>query len=136
MNQIPDYDVIPANNNCSNIQNKPIIKLTSGTATANASDKINDFHTQHLENTKYDSIDSVEIKPLKGGNKEKINNYKIRFLNKDYIISGNNEIEIIKKFINNRKFKKENILEISNNKNISLYVIKSNIQNKFKKLYK
>jgi len=147
MNKTPDYEITPANQNCSNIQNKPVIQLTSGTPTANAANKIDDFHTQHLENTKYDNIgDPTDMKPLTGGHKnDKLNIYNISFLKKNYKIFGKNENDVIHTFINKRTFKKDNLLEISsqnnknNNKNkSSLYVISSysiNKSNKFKKLY-
>jgi len=144
MSQIPDYEITPANQNCSVIQNKPIIQLTSGTPTANASSKIDDFHTQHLENIKYDSIgDPSDMKPLTGGNK--LNLYNISFLKKNYKIYGKNEDDAIYTFIKKRNFKKDNLLEIvyENNKNTnkysSLFVISGNSinkSNKFKKLYK
>lgn len=145
MNQRPDYEITPANQNCSNIQNKPVIQITSGTPTANASNKIDDFHTQHLENTKYDSIgDPSDMKPLTGGNKNnKLNLYNILFLKKNYKIFSKNEDDAIYTFINKKNFKKDNLLEISSenntNKKSSLYVIFANSinkSNKFKKLYR
>lgn len=142
MNKTPDYEITPANQNCSNIQNKPTIQLTSGTPTANASSKIDDLNTQHQENIKYDSIgDPSDMKPLTGGNKNnKLNTYNISFLKKNYRILGKNEEDAIYTFINKRNFKKDNLLEISskNNNRSSLYVILSNSKNKsnkFKKLY-
>jgi len=137
MSDVPDYKIIPANQNCSDIQNKPVIKLTSGTETANAAAKINNFHTQHQENIKYDSIDSVEIKPLAGGNKNIKKEYKINFLKKDYTLFGNNELDVIEKFLNKRIFKKENILEIkmNTNKNSSIYIVKANVLNQIKKIH-
>ena len=141
MSQIPDYEITPANQNCSVIQNKPIIQVTSGTPTANAASKIDDFHTQHLENIKYDSIgDPSDMKPLTGGNK--LNLYNISFLKKNYKIFANNEDNAIHTFINKRTFKKDNLLEIfakNNQYKSSLYVIIANLKNKsnkFKKLYK
>jgi hypothetical protein len=153
MNQTPDYEITPANQNCSNIQNKPTIQLTSGTPTANASSKIDDFHTQHQENIKYDSIgDPSDMKPLTGGRlshspysgkNNKLNLYAISFLKKNYKIFSKSQDDAIYTFINKKNFKKDNLLEIScintkNNNDSSLYVILSNSNNKsnkFKKLY-
>lgn len=144
MNKTPDYEITPANQNCSNIQNKPVIQITSGTPTANANSKIDDLHIQNQENTKYDSIgDPSDMKPLTGGNKNnKLNLYNISFLKKNYQIFSKNEDDAIYTFINKKNFKKDNLLEISlqnnTNKKLSLYVISANSHNKsnkFKKLY-
>jgi hypothetical protein len=95
---------------------------------------INAVQQQHLEDSKYDQTDEIVVKPLYGGN---LNNYNINFKNKKININANNEIEAIKNILNNKVYKKENLLEITDKyNNKSLYVIKTNKKrNNFKKIF-
>lgn len=139
-----EYDVIPANNSCSTIINKQMIVPTPGTPTNSSLTNAQALNIQQQENSKYDTIGNLDVKPMYGGNFKK---YEIIFKNKKYIVVANNYDTAISTFLksNNKNYKKDLLLEIkefknSFNKNINynLYVIKGNQNNKnnhFKKQY-
>jgi len=128
-----DYDIVPANQECVNIDNKENIQLTPGSSTAHASNNIDSFNQQHEANAQYDNVDDMKVNTLTGGTKH---NYILNFKKNKITMYAKNEIEALKIFLKNRIFKKDNLIEIKLiNSNIpSLYVIRGNIKNKFKKI--
>jgi len=122
-----EYEIKPANSSCANQMNKSIIIPTPGTATNANQIQVNAVEDQHNENSKYDNIDGINIKPLYGGNK---NNkyYKIFFNNKIKKYKAKNEREAINIFLTKNVLTKDYLLEISecnkNNIKDSLYLIK------------
>lgn len=124
-----NFNVIPANHMCQNSSNRnSIIVSTPGTSTNLASKNIDTFHEQNLENTKYDSVDTV--KPLYGGNL-----FTFIFRNKKIYMVGKNEKTVIKSFLKNKKeYKKDQKIQLFNNNNLSIYIIKGSSKNKFIKL--
>jgi hypothetical protein len=133
MSSDPEYEIVPANQACSNVDNKSSIQLTPGTSTAHASNGIDSFHEQHEANAQYDNVDDMQVNTLTGGAKH---NYIINFKKSRVSMHANNEIEALKIFLKNRVFKKDNLIEIKliNSNTSSLYVIKGNVKNKFRKI--
>lgn len=133
MSSDPEYDIVPANQECSSVDNKDSIQTTPGTTTAQASSGIDSFSSQHQANAQYDNVDDMQVNTLTGGSKH---NYIINFKTKRTSIHGHNEIDALKKFLNNRVFKKDNLVEIKldNSNKPSIYVIRGNFKNKFKKI--
>jgi hypothetical protein len=128
MDSESNYDVEPVNNICNNITNKNIIVTTPGTSTNDASQNINTFNQQNIENTQYDTIENVN--PLYGGNM-----FTLIFRNKKIFINGKNERKVIELFLKNKKeYKKDHIIQIINKNNFSIYKIKGNSNNKFRKI--
>ena len=127
-----EYEIKPANSSCANQMNKSIIIPTPGTATNANQIQVNAVEDQHNENSKYDNIDGINIKPLYGGNKNNKNNkyYKINFNNKIKKYKAKNEREAINIFLTKNILTKDYLLEISectknkNNIKDTLYLIK------------
>jgi hypothetical protein len=117
------YAVKPINTNCSSQQTNSVIMDTTNPAYQ---------VTDQLEaSTKYDNVNNLSIKPLKGGSIKKLT---IKFKNKLYHIqNSSNEIQAIKNILNNKIYKRDYLLEILENK--SLYIIRGNYKNKFEKIY-
>ena len=128
------YDIIPVNNKGSQVINHSAIVESPNTISAKTSGSINSLDNQQKESSRFDTIDSVNVSALSGG-KKILKKFLILFSNKKYINYGLNENESIKLFINNRIFKKDNLLEIIYNNKSSLYIIKGFIKNKFIKIY-
>lgn len=118
-----NYEVTPANHMCKNTTSS-IITSTPGTSANSASKNIDTVQQQHIEDSKYDSVQVV--KPLYGGNL-----FTILFRNKKIYLTGKDERTTIKSFLKNKKeYKKDQIIQIINN-NLSTYIIKGNSKNKF-----
>ena len=102
-NSSPNYEVKPANSNCSNIVNKNVVVITPGTPTAQTSSNINNIQQQHVENTKYDNIASFDIKPLHGGSKKRcINSHKtfvVKFMDYKYNIKSSSKKKALQSFL-------------------------------------
>ena len=130
-----NYDIVPANNSCSQVINTVSVTTTPGSAADNSSQNVNDFNNQHQASAQYDSND-IEVKPMYGGNLK----FSIKFLNKLYLVNSNNEVNAIKEITYNKIFKKDNLLKIKNESmnNYNLYVVrkkdKKNSLCKLKKL--
>jgi len=118
------YEVLPANHMCQNTTSSTIVS-TPGTSSNSASKNIDAVQQQHIENSQYDSVQTV--KPLYGGNL-----FTIIFRNKRIYMTGKDEKTLIKSFLRNKKeYKKDQIIKIINNNNLSTYIIKGNSKNKF-----
>jgi hypothetical protein len=134
-----EYDVKPANNMCSKTINNTVIIPQPGSQTEQNLNNTNSINDQHLENSKYDNVDSINVKPLYGGVLNKNTNFKIFFKKNIININATNELEAINIFLKNKYFNKDYLLEIQKyNNNKSLYLIRCNKKNKkhiVRKLY-
>jgi hypothetical protein len=131
-----DYDFKPVNHACDKVVNNSVIVSSPGSQTTQSDKSITDVHNQHEADAQYDNIEAGNIKPLYGGkSKEKNLLFTIKFLNKTVNILATDEKSAIKLFLNNKIYKKDNILEITHNKKSSLYIIKNSYKNKFIKMY-
>ena len=61
--------------------------------------------------------------------------FKILFQNNISFIDSINEINAMKKILNGKIYKKNYLIEVYNNNKKSVYVLRANKKNKFKKLY-
>ena len=125
-----DYDVQPANNQCSSVINTETIKSNPNTLNTNTMSTINNSNSQAYVDSQYDNVNSNDVKPMYGGS-DKI--YKIIFKNNIHYIFSKSEKNAIKKIIKNNSNKKDNLLEIFENNNSSMYIIKKN--NSIKKIH-
>ena len=95
-----NYEVTPINNTCSKIINNTIVLPQQGSITEQQSQNINDFHTQHIENTKYDTITSVS-----GGSKYRhfkiinVNNENIKLKGRVNIKENSSPLNAAKKLL-------------------------------------
>jgi hypothetical protein len=122
-----EYDIVPANNSCSNQINKNKIISTPGTSTHANQVHVNATENQHIEDSKYDNVDNMNVKPLYGGIKKNNNKYyKIHFNNKIKKYKAKSEKDAINIFLSNNEIPNNYLLEIccSNKKKESLYLIK------------
>ena len=121
-----EYDIVPANKACSNQINKNTIISTPGTSINANKVSVNATENQNIENSKFDNVDSMNVKPLYGGIKKNNKYYKINFNNKIKKYKANSELDAINIFLNNNKIPNNYLLEIckSNKKKESLYLIK------------
>ena len=134
MDSDTNFEVAPINDSCKSTINTNVIKSNPNTNISNNNDDINSGLNQYKLDTQYDNVDNMTIKPMYGGYKK----FKINFRKKDYFLESNNEINAIKHVLNNKIYNKDHLLEIfQNDKNniSSMYIIKANYKNKFKKIH-
>lgn len=118
-----DYDVLPATNTCTSTINKQLVVPTPGTATSQNLNNVNAIGQQHLEDSKYDDTDAIQVKPMYGGNVKNLKTFKIIFRKKKYLVNSNNEKNAITDLLNvknikNTNYKKDYLIhieEINNN---------------------
>ena len=126
-----DYDITPVNSKCSSYVKTDIVSSHSGTVS-NTNNSIDNVQNQSKASAQYDqNISSPKSLILSGGN----NNYKIIFRKKTVFINGNSEKDAIKIFLNNKIYKRDYLLEISQYNKKSIYIIRGNYKNKIKKIY-
>jgi hypothetical protein len=125
-----DYDIKPINSQCSTYVKTDIVPSHSGTTTI-ANNNIDSVQNQMTTSSQYDSDNITSPAPMYGGN----NNYKIIFRKKSSFINSNTEKDAIKIFLNNKIYKRDYLLEISQNNKKSIYIIRANYKNKIKKIY-
>jgi hypothetical protein len=125
-----DYEVQPANNQCSSVINTETVKSNPNTLNTNTMSTINNSNSQAYVDSQYDNVNSNDVKPMYGGS-DKI--YKIIFKNNIHYIFSKSENKAIKKIIKNNSSKKDNLLEIFENNNSSMYIVKKN--NSIKKIH-
>jgi len=123
-----DYDVVPINNKCVKQVNSLVIINKPGSSVSTASNNVTSINYQQQVYAKYDNTEEIYVKPMFGGAEHKFN---IKFMNNYYKIKSDNEINAIKKFLNNRIFKLDHLLTINNTK---IYIIRGRYKNKFKKI--
>ena len=124
------FDITPVNTQCSTYVKTEIVNSHSGTTT-NTNKNIDSVQNQTTASARYDSDNIDSPKPMYGGN----NNYKIIFRKKSYFIQCSSEKDAIKSFLNNKIYKKDYLLEISQYNKKSIYIIRANYKNKIKKIY-
>jgi len=118
-----DYDVLPATNTCTSTINKQLVIPTPGTATSQNLNNVNAIGQQHLEDSKYDDTDAIQVKQMYGGNVKNLKTFKIIFRKKKYLVNSNNEKNAITDLLNiknikNTNYKKDYLIhieEINNN---------------------
>ena len=125
-----EYDITPVNHGCSNVVNSNVIVSSPGSQTAQANQGISDVNNQHIADAQYDS-DIGNVKPLYGGILKKDILFTIKFRNKIVNINAKDENSAIKLFLNNKIYKKDNLLEIIHKNKSSLYIVKNGYKNKF-----
>ena len=124
-----DYDVIPVNNQCSTYVKTNIVPSYNSTSS-NTNKSIDSMQNQTTANAQYDS-DIASPESMYGGN----NSYKIIFRKKSTFIPSSSEQDAIKIFLNNKIYKRDYLLEISQYNKKSIYIIRANYKNKIKKIY-
>jgi len=124
-----DYDITPINSQCSTYVKTEVVNSHSG-ITTNTNKSIDSLQNQITTDAQYDA-DITRPSAMYGGN----NNYKIIFRKKSYFISGSSEQDTIKIFLNNKIYKRDYLLEISQYNKKSIYIIRANYKNKIKKIY-
>ena len=129
-----EYEVVSVTAHCSNVENTSIIQPSPGSVNTITDSKINDFHNQHIANTQYDSVDDMNVMPLRGGD---LNRVTVIFMNKKIYIDNKikNMDTFIKNFLNNRVFRKDHLLEIINNNISSIYIIRGHYKNRYIKIH-
>jgi hypothetical protein len=135
------YEVVPANSHCQNIVNKNVIEITPGTPVAQTTNNLNNIQQQNAENTRFDNINSYDVKPLHGGglkiskdnskNKNKI--FIVKFMKNNYEYTTSSKKKALKYFLDNLKEinsknrnSKDSLIEIyekNNKSNNLLYIL-------------
>jgi len=126
-----NYDIVPVNNSCNNIIHTDIIVSSPGSDTSKSNQNIDIASKQLHADGQYDNVDNISVKPLYGGKKNIL--FTIKFRNKIVNIESLNEESAIKRFLDNKIYKKDHLLEIIYKNKSALYIIK-NGKNKFKKI--
>ena len=132
-----NYDIVPVNNSCNNVIHTDVTVSSPGSDTAHSDKNITSTSNQYDANGQFDNVDNITVKPLYGGilsNIKKNILFTIKFRNKIVKIEELNEESAIKRFLDNKIYKKDYLLEIIYKNKSSLYVIKNGYKNKFKKI--
>jgi len=131
-----NYDIVPVNNSCNNVIHTDVTISSPGSDTGNSNQNITSTSNQTEANAQFDNVDNITVKPLYGGILKNVKNilFTIKFRNKIVNIDSLNEESAIKKFLDNKIYKKDHLLEIIYKNKSSLYIIKNNYKNKFKKI--
>ena len=130
-------NIVPANQKCSFVVHSNVIVTSPGSSASNTDNKLNAMENQHVENTKYDTIEAP--KPMYGGIKNNLNKYIVKFKKNVFNVNAINEIDAIKIALKGKIYKTDfflHILIVGQNKNSSsTYIIRgSKIKNKFIKI--
>jgi hypothetical protein len=129
--ETPDFNVVPANNNCSN-QTPIIIDPNPGSAVSNASDNISNINDQHAVNSQYDNVDPSSIKPMYGGNKQKFN---IIFKDQSVTIISDDPLKAVKSLLNKKVFKKDYLVDVyMGNRLVAKYIKRRNYNTKYERI--
>jgi hypothetical protein len=114
-----DYQVKPVTTECKANTQTTVIESVPGSPVSTATTAATDNQEQQRQDTRFDTIN--------GGSKKLIN-FKIYFLNKEYYIKSVDEFSALNIFLNDKIYKKENILKMynPNTKDIHSYIIKKN----------
>ena len=128
-----DYLVKSAVSQCKNTATVTTVSNPTSN-TAQASQGITDTANQADSDASVDNVQtySTILRSLNGGANTI---YKIIFRNKTFSSNGKSELDAIKKILNNKIYKKDYLIEISNNNKKSIYIVRANYKNKFKKIY-
>jgi len=127
-----NFNIKPANSQCINSPKTTTVS-SSTSSVGTASQDITNMSNQGVSDASGDSVSTYsDIKPLYGGANSI---YKIIFRNKTFSSNGKNELDAIKKILNNKIYKKDYLIEIFNNNKKSIYIVRANYKNKFKKIY-
>lgn len=125
-----DYSVTPVNNQCSTYVKTNIVPIHNSTSSI-TNKNIDSMQNQATASAQYDNPNIASPKPMYGGN----NSYKIIFRKKNSFIKSTSEKDAIKIFLNNKIYKRDYLLEISQYNKKSIYIIRANYKNKIKKIY-
>jgi len=127
-----NFKVTPGNSHCVNSQQ--VTTLSSSTSSIGKASQ--GITTMSNQSDSYSINDTTAtnstISSLAGGGNTI---YKIIFRNKTFSSNGKNELDSIKKILNNKIYKKDYLIEIFNNNKKSIYILRANYKNKFKKIY-
>lgn len=127
-----EYDIIPINSKCINNANNLLITNKPGSNISDSTNNIDSVNYQQKVYAQYDNTEEIDVKPMFGGkDREKLNNYKIKFLKKYYNIFAKNEIDAIKKVLKDKIYKIDHLLTINDKQ---IYIIRGRYKNKFKKI--
>ena len=114
-----DYHVKPVTTECKANTQTTVIESVPGSPVSDSTTAATSVNQQQRQDTRFDTIN--------GGSKKLIN-FKIYFLNKEYYIKSVDEFSALNIFLNDKIYKKENILKMynPNTKEIHSYIIKKN----------
>jgi len=103
-----NYDIVPVNNSCNNVINNNVIVPSPGSDNAKSNQQIESVNNQTDTNAQFDNVDNITVKPLYGGFLKNIKDilFIIKFRNKIVNIESVNEESAVKKFLDNKIFKK------------------------------
>jgi hypothetical protein len=132
-----NYDIVPVNNLCDNVIHHNVTVSSPGSDTSYSNQNVTNVSNQYDANGQYDNVDDITVKPLYGGILKNVKAnilFTIKFRNKIVNIESLNEESAIKKFLDNKIYKKDHLLEIIYKNKSSLYIVKNSYKNKFKKI--
>jgi hypothetical protein len=129
--ETPDFDVIPANNNCSS-QSTVVVTSNQGSPVSNASTNVTNVNNQHLADSQYDTINSSSIQPMYGGNQQKFN---VVFKEKVFTILSNDPLKAVKISLNKKVFKKDYLVDVyMGDKLVAKYIKRRNYNTKYERI--
>ena len=109
MSSSNNYDVIPITNKCG-ASNNIKIELQPGSKSDMSQKIVDNNSNQQILDSQYDTASDLKVTPMYGGKKKSIK------------ICAKNEKNAIEKLISEKKYKKVYNIEVTNNKNKSLYL--------------
>lgn len=142
---VPSWEVTPITKTFQNMSSKIILQTDVNTPAGKNMSEIQNQMNQSMEDRKYDNIQSMKVKPIQGGMKnkkknEKKNKYVIEFRNQKYTYDVDdkmNEEDVIKIFMKEKNIKNDHLISILNKKSKekNMYHLKSTKRHNIRKLY-
>ncbi len=138
------WQVIPITKQMGQTTNV-IVQTDTTSASGKSTEAISQNSNQITENQKFDTVNQMDVKPLGGGSKERVE-YKVTFKEKEWMYKMNKKMgsekemeeSIVKDFMNKKKnIKTEYMLKLTNVKKEkdSFYIVRQTQKNRIRKLY-
>lgn len=129
--ETPDFNVVPANNNCGN-QTPIVVTSNPGSAVSNASNNVTNVNNQYAANSQYDTINPNTIQPMYGGNQKK---FQVIFKDETFTILSDDPLKAVKEALHNKLFKRDYLVDVYSDKRlISKYIKRRNYKSKYERI--
>ncbi len=133
---VPSWEVIPITKTLQNQTEKVIVETDMTSSTGKAMTDIKTNMNQSNENSKYDTVNVGEIKPLNGGKKNE-KRVSIKYKNEKKVYKVGNEEEAIREYMREKNLKNDRMVLVygGNRKKGDMYHLKSGQNMSYRKLY-
>ncbi len=123
------WEVIPITKQMNTNGQSIIIQTDPTSQSGKSTNDINQNIQQSQENSKYDNVQGMNVKPLNGGKRERKNMFSLYFKGKEYKYEGEKGMkakDVVTNFVEKRNLKRECLVRVKeNNKNEILFKVRN-----------